>query len=126
MPPKSRSATSRSFAGSPRSGCYRSACSGTSSPSTSCYDLFKEFELEGNTVGVAIEIERWEIHQDLLKFRRGHERALIVCGVILSDGPACLDYIYKHARDLSEPLFGHIPVLYCAPDGPGLAQDRCA
>jgi hypothetical protein len=86
------------------------------------YDIFKEFELSGQVFGVAIEMERWEIHQDLLRFRRGFERGLIGCGVILTEGPGCLAYIYDHARHLSEPLFGSIPVLYCAPDGPGLPQ----
>jgi hypothetical protein len=29
---------------------------------------------------------------------------------------------YEHARHLSEPLFGVMPSLYCAPDGLGVPK----
>jgi hypothetical protein len=84
------------------------------------YDLCKRFELDGESVGVAIEIERWEIQNDLLKFRRGHHRGIIAAGVLLHDGPTNLAYCFEHLRHVSEPLFGHLPILFCAPTGPGL------
>lgn len=84
------------------------------------FDLFKAFEHDGSTIGVAIEIERWEIQNDLLKMRRGLERGLIGVGVILSDGPKHLAYCFDHLRLVSEPLFGEIPILFCAPAGPGI------
>lgn len=84
------------------------------------YDLFKEFGSGDESAGVAIEIERWEIHNDLLKFRRGLNRGMIVAGVLLHDGPANLTYCFNHARHLSEPLFGDIPLVFCAPEGPGI------
>jgi hypothetical protein len=84
------------------------------------YDLYKDFGSDGRPAGVAIEIERWEIQNDLLKLRRGLRRGLIVAGVLLHDGPANLEYCFDHVRHVSEPLFGDIPVLFCAPEGPGL------
>jgi hypothetical protein len=38
------------------------------------YDAFKFFEESGRQVGVAIEMEGWQINNDLLKFRRGFSR----------------------------------------------------
>jgi hypothetical protein len=84
------------------------------------YDLCKQFDEDGETAGVAIEIEKWEIQNDLLKFRRGVQRGMIAAGVILHDGPRHLDYCFEHLRHVSEPLFGHIPILFCAPAGPGV------
>ncbi len=69
------------------------------------YDLWKSFELDGGArIGVAIEMERWEVWTDLLKFRRGIQRHQIAVGVILHDNPANLYYVYHHLRLISEPL----------------------
>jgi hypothetical protein len=38
------------------------------------YDLWKPFKLEERWIGLAIEIEKWEVWTDLLKFRRGINR----------------------------------------------------
>lgn len=87
------------------------------------YDLYKVFErANGTSVGVAIEIEKWEVWNDLLKFRRGLQRRQIGAGLVLHDNVSNLNYVYEHLRWLSEPLFGELPVLYAAPDGPGLAN----
>jgi hypothetical protein len=84
------------------------------------YDLWKSFDSDDGRVGVAIEIERWEVWNDFLKFRRGIERGQIAAGVILHDNPQNLTYVYEHLRHLSEPLFGSMPVAFIAPSGPGL------
>src|SRR4051794_24104128 len=84
------------------------------------YDVLKTFELDGEEIGVAIEIEKWEIQNDLLKLRRGFARRLIGVGVILHDGPTHLDYCFDHLRHVNEPLFSELPILFCAPAGPGL------
>jgi hypothetical protein len=84
------------------------------------YDLYKVFDDTEAKVGVAIEIEKWEVWTDLLKFRRGLHRGQIAAGVILHDNPENLAYVFEHLRLLSEPLFGELPVVYCAPSGPGL------
>ena len=87
------------------------------------YDLYKVFERDNGTwVGVAIEIEKWEVWTDFLKFRRGIQRRQIDAGVLLHDNVSNLNYVYEHLRWLSEPLFGALPVLYAAPEGPGLAN----
>ena len=39
------------------------------------YDALKFFERDDEELGVAIEMEDWEIYNYLLKFRRGYERA---------------------------------------------------
>lgn len=86
------------------------------------YDLYKGFQRpHGSDAGVAIEIERWEIQNDLLKFRRGFARGLVVAGVILHDGPGHLRYCFEHLRHVNEPLFSDLPILFCAPSGPGLS-----
>jgi hypothetical protein len=90
------------------------------------YDLWKVFDAERGRVGVAIEIERWEVWTDLLKFRRGIQRGQIVAGVILHDNPQTLSYVFNHLRHLSEPLFGEMPVAIIAPTGPGLADATTA
>jgi hypothetical protein len=85
------------------------------------YDLWKSFELDGGArIGVAIEMERWEVWTDLLKFRRGIQRHQIAVGVILHDNPANLHYVYHHLRLISEPLFSALPVVFAAPEGEGL------
>jgi hypothetical protein len=85
------------------------------------YDLWKSFELDGGArIGVAIEMERWEVWTDLLKFRRGIQRHQIAVGVILHDNPANLYYVYHHLRLISEPLFSALPVVFAAPEGEGL------
>ncbi len=62
------------------------------------YDLWKSFELDGGArIGVAIEMERWEVWTDLLKFRRGIQRHQIAVGVILHDNPANLYYVLSEA-----------------------------
>src|SRR5262249_20086021 len=87
-------------------------------------DLWKVFQSDGKRLGVAIEIERWEVWTDLLKFRRGFERGQIAVGVILHDNPESLDYVYNHLRLLSGPLFADLPVAYLAPAGPGLPEPK--
>lgn len=89
-------------------------------PSNDRYDLYKAFEDGGRRIGVAIEIERWEVWNDLLKFRRGRHRGQITVGVIIHDNPADLAYVTEHLRLMSEPLFGEIPILFCSPAGGGL------
>lgn len=84
------------------------------------YDLWKSFELDGARIGVAIEIERWEVWNDLLKFRRGIQRGQIAAGVILHDSLESLTYVFEHLRLVSEPLFSELPILFVAPAGEGL------
>jgi hypothetical protein len=36
--------------------------------------MLKFFEQRGREVGVAIEMDNWMVHRDLLKFRRGLHR----------------------------------------------------
>lgn len=90
------------------------------------YDIWKPFEIDRERIGVAIEMERWEVWNDLLKFRRGIERGQIAVGVILHDNPASLSYVYDHLRLISEPLFGTLPVAFVAPEGDGLAEPSVA
>jgi hypothetical protein len=84
------------------------------------YDIWKPFELDGERIGVAVEMERWEVWTDLLKFRRGIQRRQIAVGVILHDNPESLAYVYNHLRLISEPLFATLPVVFAAPEGEGL------
>jgi hypothetical protein len=86
------------------------------------YDAWKTFAHEGKQVGIAIELDPWKIWEDLLKFRRGLNRGQIAAGVIILDSPYHLRYCYEHMRHVCEPLFGEMPVLYTAADGPGLRQ----
>jgi hypothetical protein len=91
-------------------------------PTNDRYDVFKFFNADGGEFGVAIEIEGWEINNDLLKFWRGHTRGQIRVGVVIQPDPATLRYCFEHMRLLTQPLFGHIPLVFVAPDGEGLAQ----
>jgi|SRR5581483_3432571 len=86
------------------------------------YDALKFFEVAGEEVGVAIEMEDWEIYNDLLKFRRGYERGQIGAGVILQPHYATLRYCYEHMLNLNEPFVGHIPILFVCARGPGLKE----
>jgi hypothetical protein len=86
------------------------------------YDMLKFFEDGGREVGVAIEMDNWMVHRDLLKFRRGLHRGQIVAGVIIQPNYRETHYCFEHFRHLNEPLFGEIPVLYCCPRGPGLEE----
>jgi hypothetical protein len=86
------------------------------------FDLYKVFDLGKSKVGIAIEIERWEVWQDLLKFYRGHHRSQIAAGIIVQDNPANLKYVFNHLRLLSGPLFEHLPIVFAAPTGPGLTE----
>lgn len=86
------------------------------------YDALKFFERDGSEVGVALEMEGWQIYNDLLKFRRGHARGQIVAGVILQPNYATLHYCFEHMRHLNEPLVGDIPILFVCPRGPGLKE----
>ena len=88
------------------------------------FDLYKVFDYRKSKVGIAIEIERWEVWQDLLKFYRGHHRGQIAAGVILQDNPANLKYVFNHLRLLSGPLFEHLPIVFAAPIGPGLPESH--
>ena len=86
------------------------------------YDAWKAFESDGEAVGVAVEMAPWDIWGDLLKFRRGLQRGQIHAGILLTDTPYHFKYVYEHRRHVSEPLFGEMPLLFLAPDGPGLRQ----
>jgi hypothetical protein len=86
------------------------------------YDALKFFDDGGTEVGVAIEMDNWMVHRDLLKFRRGFHRGQIVAGVIIQPNYRDTHYCYEHFRHLNEPLFGDIPVLFCCPRGPGLEE----
>jgi hypothetical protein len=86
------------------------------------YDMLKFFLRDGGEVGVAIEMDNWMVHRDLLKFRRGFERGQIAVGVIIQPNYYNTHYCYEHFRPLNEPLFGEIPILYCCPRGPGLKE----
>jgi hypothetical protein len=86
------------------------------------YDLFKVFQEDGRRIGVAIEIEDWEIQNDLLKFRRGAARGQIAVGVVLHPNESAMRYVFDHVRLLTEPLFADLPIAFLAPDGPGLER----
>jgi hypothetical protein len=86
------------------------------------YDALKFFAQDGEEIGVALEMEGWEIYNDLLKFRRGHARGQIAAGVILQPDYATLHYCFEHMRHLNEPLVGHIPILFVCARGPGLKE----
>ncbi len=86
------------------------------------YDALKFFARDGEEIGIALEMEGWEIYNDLLKFRRGHARGQIVAGVILQPDYATLHYCFEHMRHLNEPLVGHIPILFVCARGPGLKE----
>lgn len=86
------------------------------------YDAFKFFEHDGQEVGVAIEMEDWQITNDLLKFRRGFHRGQIAAGVLLQPHYSVLSYCFQRVRRLNEPLFGDIPILFVCPRGPGLKE----
>ncbi len=93
-----------------------------SRPINERYDVFKFFKANGDEVGVAIEMDNWMVHRDLLKYRRGFERGQIAVGVVIQPNYRETYYCYEHFRPLNEPLFGEIPVLYCCPRGPGLRE----
>jgi hypothetical protein len=84
------------------------------------YDAIKFFDHGDQQLGVAIEMEDWQIYNDLLKFRRGYERGQIGAGVILQQHFATLNYCFEHMLKLNEPLVGHIPILFVCARGPGL------
>lgn len=86
------------------------------------YDLLKFFEVGGGRVGVAVEMNNWMVHRDLLKFRRGLARGQIVVGVVLQPDYSTTHYCWEHVRHLNEPLFGDLPVAFCCPRGPGLKE----
>lgn len=88
------------------------------------YDALKFFSRDGEEFGVAIEMEGWEIYNDLLKFRRGHQRGQIVAGVILQPDYATLRYCFEHMRHVNEPLVGHVPIAWVCPRGPGLKEPK--
>jgi hypothetical protein len=84
------------------------------------YDAWKEFPSKRGNVGVGLEIEHWEINNDLLKFLRGQARGQIAAGVIIHADPREVAYAFEHCLRVAEPLWANLPVLLCAPDGPGL------
>lgn len=86
------------------------------------YDLLKFFDADDGRLGVAVEIDNWMVHRDLLKFRRGLARGQIAVGVILQPDYSTTYYCWEHVRHLNEPLFGDLPVVYCCPRGPGLKE----
>jgi hypothetical protein len=84
------------------------------------HDALKLFDVDGNRqVGVAIEMDNWMVHRDLLKFRRGVHRGQIVAAVIIQPNYRETHYCYEHFRHINEPLFGDLPVVYGCPRGPG-------
>jgi hypothetical protein len=86
------------------------------------YDLWKAFDAEGETVGTGLEIEKWEVWNDLLKFRRGFDRGQIAAGIILRDNPANLRYVFDHLRLMTDAMFADVSILYAAPKGGGLPR----
>jgi hypothetical protein len=86
------------------------------------YDALKFFRSGGSEVGVAIEMEGWEINNDLIKFWRGFTRGQIAVGVLVQPDPATVRYCFDQMRLLTRPLFGHLPIVFIAPDGVGLKQ----
>ena len=86
------------------------------------YDMLKFFARESGEVGVAIEMDNWMVHRDLLKFRRGIERGQIIAGVVIQPNYRETHYCFEHFLGLNEPLFGDLPVLFCCPRGPGLEE----
>jgi hypothetical protein len=84
------------------------------------YDAWKAFDRGSSRVGVAIEIEHWEVNNDLLKFRRGQERGQIIAGVVIHADPEEVCYAYEHCLKMAEPLWADLTVLFCSPEGPGL------
>jgi hypothetical protein len=88
------------------------------------YDAFKFFQRDGEEVGVAIEMEGWEINNDLLRFRRGFSRGQIVAGVLLQPHYYDLFYCFEHKLHLNEPLFTGIPIAFVCPRGPGLKEPK--
>jgi hypothetical protein len=86
------------------------------------YDALKFFEAEGCEVGVAVEIEPWQVNNDLIMFWRGFQRGQIAVGVLIQPDPATVRYCFEQMRLLTEPLFGHVPITFMAPDGAGLKQ----
>lgn len=86
------------------------------------YDALKFFRTGNGEVGVAIEMEGWEITNDLIKFWRGWTRGQIAVGILIQPDPGTMRYCFDQMRLLTEPLFGHLPIAFIAPDGPGLQQ----
>jgi hypothetical protein len=84
------------------------------------FDSMKFFQ--DGKVGVGVEIEKWDINNDLLKFWRSYTRGQIAVGVIIHPDPATLRYCFDQKRILTAPLLGTLPVVFIAPDGEGLAQ----
>jgi hypothetical protein len=84
------------------------------------YDAWKAFDGAQGQVGVGLEIEHWEINNDLLKFLRGQARGQMVVGVIIHADPSEVAYAYEHCLRVAEPLWQDLPVLLCSPEGPGL------
>jgi hypothetical protein len=87
--------------------------------------MLKFFSFHGTEVGVAIEMDHWMVHRDLLKFRRGVKRGQIIAGAIIQPNYRETFYCFEHFRYLNEPLFGEIPIVYCCPRGPGRVYE-CA
>src|SRR5205807_106571 len=90
------------------------------------YDALKFLPRKGHDVGVAVEIEPWQINNDLIKFWRGYARGQIAVGVLVQPDPATVRYCFDQMRLMTEPLFGHIPIAFLAPDGPGLERSITA
>jgi hypothetical protein len=86
------------------------------------YDAWKAFPRGDGRVGVGVEIEHWEINNDLLKFRRGLARGQIIAGVIIHADPSEVAYAFEHSLRVAEPLWAGLPVLFCSAEGPGLPE----
>ena len=89
-------------------------------PSNDRYDAWKAFLAGEGPIGIGLEIEGWEINNDLLKFLRGQARGQIAVGVILHADPSEIAYSVEHYLRMAEPLWAGLPLVLCAPDGSGL------
>jgi len=68
------------------------------------FDLFRVVSDDhGSTYGVGVEIEQWEIQNDLLKIRRAIQRRQIGVGAVILGSASNLDYVVSHLP-VNEPL----------------------
>jgi len=65
--------------------------------------MLKFFRARGREVGVAIEMDNWIVHRDLLKFRRGVARGQIVAGIVIQPDYYDTYYCFEHFLQINEP-----------------------
>ncbi len=82
------------------------------------YDMLKFFAADGDEVGVAIEMDNWMVHRDLLKFRRGFGRGQSAVGVIIQPNYRETYYCYEHFRLLNERSSARSRFSIAAREGP--------